>query len=270
MTTRQILVRLGAGRLPDALLGTLRDEVVLAGWLRGTAIFSDVTLRTLGTSRRLTGPLQAVVLDASLGFANGDVTCALRGVFSRETDAGLETIAGEIVEGTIQSLEALVVALDDVDGRGPPVNAPAPVPVPPPAPLAAQPAQSWADAAVAAAQPPVAPPPPAPPSPPPPPVAPAAPKPSPTFSSPGGPLPMKPFKPVRAEEEEQPTPEPGDIVEHFAFGRCEVVKSDGDRLHVRLGKDGRIKEIALEMLRVTTLAPVEGATGNHYRLDRKM
>jgi hypothetical protein len=48
------------------------------------------------------------------------------------------------------------------------------------------------------------------------------------------------------------------------------VKSDGDRLHVRLGKDGRIKEIALEMLRVTPLAPVEGAAGKHYRLDRRM
>ena len=80
---------------------------------------------------------------------------------------------------------------------------------------------------------------------------------------------MKPFKPVKPEEEEQPSPEAGDLVEHFAFGRCEVVKTDGDRLHVRLGKDGRIKEIALEMLKVTRLAPVEGATGQHYRLDRK-
>jgi hypothetical protein len=49
-----------------------------------------------------------------------------------------------------------------------------------------------------------------------------------------------------------------------------VVKSDGDRLHVRLGKDGRIKEIALEMLKVMSLPPVEGAAGKHYRLDRKM
>src|SRR5688500_7534618 len=161
MTTREILLRLGSGRLPDALLSALRDEVVLAGWLRGTGILSDVTLRTLGTSRRLTGPLQAVVLDASLGFANGDVTCALRGVFARETDSGLETIAGEVVEATIQSLEAFVTALDDIDGRGAPVNAPAPAPVPvPPAPP--PPVQAWADAAVAATAPPVQPPPPPP------------------------------------------------------------------------------------------------------------
>ena len=72
------------------------------------------------------------------------------------------------------------------------------------------------------------------------------------------------------EEEEQICPDAGDVVEHFAFGRCEVVKSDGDRLHLRLGKDGRIKEIALAMLKVAPLPPVEGATGRHFRLDRKL
>ena len=82
---------------------------------------------------------------------------------------------------------------------------------------------------------------------------------------------MKPFKPVAKEsEEDEIYPEPGDLVEHFAFGRCEVLKSDGDRLHVRLGKDQRIKEIALEMLKVTPLPPVEGASGKHYRLDRRL
>ena len=49
----------------------------------------------------------------------------------------------------------------------------------------------------------------------------------------------------------RPVPEAGDVVDHFAFGRCDVVKSDGDRLHLRVHKDGRIREIALEMLRVT-------------------
>lgn len=256
---RHILLRLGDSRLPDALLAALRDEVVLAGWLRGSAVLTDVTVRALGTPRRISGQVHAVILDGSLGFANGDVTCALRGVLARETDSGLETIAGEILEARVVSLEANITALDDVTAARP--QAPA--------------ASPWADAAIAAAAPPVPPPAPTPSPAPSPAYAPApaqapAPKPSPTFSSSGGPLPMKPFKPVRAEEEEQPVPEPGDIVEHFAFGRCEVVKSDGDRLHVRLGKDGRIKEIALEMLKVTPLSGFEGASGKHYRLDRKL
>jgi hypothetical protein len=96
---------------------------------------------------------------------------------------------------------------------------------------------------------------------------PAVPKPSPTFS--GAALPPRPIKTV-VEEAEQVYPDAGDVVEHFAFGRCEVVKSDGDRLHLRLGKDGRVKEIALEMLKVTPLPPVDGQTGKHFKLDRKL
>ena len=94
-----------------------------------------------------------------------------------------------------------------------------------------------------------------------------APRPSPTFTPQA--MPQRPPKPAVAEEE-QIYPDAGDVVEHFAFGRCEVVKSDGDRLHLRLGKDGRIKEIALEMLKVTSLPPVEGSSGRHFKLDRKL
>ncbi len=69
-------------------------------------------------------------------------------------------------------------------------------------------------------------------------------------------------------EVDSPVPNAGDVVEHFAFGRCDVVKSDGDRLHLRMHKDGRIKEIALDMLRVTPLdedaglAEVNGLEGS--------
>ena len=83
-------------------------------------------------------------------------------------------------------------------------------------------------------------------------------------------MPQRIARPVQLETEDEPVPEPGDIVEHFAFGRCEVVKSDGDRLHVRLGKDQRIKEIALEMLRVSSLPAEEGQTTKHWKLARKL
>lgn len=51
-------------------------------------------------------------------------------------------------------------------------------------------------------------------------------------------------------------PEPGDCVEHFAFGTCEVLKSEDERLHLRLGKNGAIKEIAVQMLRVSLLPAI--------------
>ena len=84
----------------------------------------------------------------------------------------------------------------------------------------------------------------------------------------GGAIPPRPVRPQRAHDESA-MPDAGDIVEHFAFGTSEVVKSDGERLHLRVGKDGRIREIALEMLKVSPLeSEVEGK--RRFRLDRKM
>jgi hypothetical protein len=79
-----------------------------------------------------------------------------------------------------------------------------------------------------------------------------------------------PQRPVRKELDlDAPMPEAGDVVEHFAFGSGEVVKSDGDRLHLRVGKEGRIREIALEMLRVSLLDDTpEGK--RRFRLERRM
>ena len=81
-------------------------------------------------------------------------------------------------------------------------------------------------------------------------------------------MPPKPVRPQRDDAHDSVFPEAGDEVEHFAFGRCEVLKSDGDRLHLKVGKDGRIREIALEMLRVKAL-PEEGGK-RRFRLDRRM
>lgn len=262
---RHVLFRLGeAARLPDALLGTLRDEVVLAGWMRASGVLHDVRVRALGGSavRSLTGTVQVIVLEGSIGLSQGDVTCGLRAVLARETDSGLETIAGEIVEARVDALEVMVTALDDVTATRVPgpsgvwllevsgaqarVAAAGAAPATPPSAPAVEPARP--------SEPEL--------------QKPAPPKPSPTFTAPST-MPMRPMKPAIVEEE-QPCPDAGDVVEHFAFGRCDVIKSDGDRLHLRLGKDGRIKEIALEMLKVTPLPPVEGSAGRHFKLDRKL
>jgi|GEM_PF-919696 len=297
-------------RLPDALLAALRDEVVLGGWMRASGVLADVQLRALdpraagqGAARRIAGAVQAVTLEGSIGMASGDVSCGMRAVLAREGELGHETFAGDIVEARVVALEVLVTAFDDVtaerrldrsgvwiaeaSGASAGANAPAARPAPPPqaapseprvapatapsspspAPAPTPAATSFSDVVRAGLESP----PPAPAAPPPPaaPAAAAPPRPSPTFSVPGG-MPMKPVRPVQAEEEEQQLPDAGDTVEHFAFGRCEVVKTDGDRLHVRLGKDGRIKEIALEMLKVSPLPPAEGQTSRHWKLARKL
>jgi predicted DNA-binding protein with PD1-like motif len=274
-SARHILLRFGEpARLPEALLGALRDEVVLAGWVRASGVLADVQLRAFdpragspGATRYLAGPVQAIVLEGSVGLANGDVTCGLRAVLARETESGLETIAGEIVEARVVALEAMVTALDeaaaaraldrtgvwlfDLGGVSRPAAAAAPPPKPPPP----QPPPAWAEAARVSDDAP-------------PPPKPAGPRPSATFTPQA--MPQRPVKPAQTYEDVV-YPDAGDLCEHFAFGKCEVVKSDGDRLHVRLGKDGRIKEIALDMLKVTPLPEDPAAPGKrHFKLDRKL
>ena len=74
---------------------------------------------------------------------------------------------------------------------------------------------------------------------------------------------------ARADERaDDPVPDAGDWVQHFAFGLCEVLTSDGDRLRIR-DVDGprRIREVALSMLRVT--GPTESDGKRLFQLERR-
>ena len=77
-------------------------------------------------------------------------------------------------------------------------------------------------------------------------------------------------RPNRANKEEQMDayPEIGDAVTHFHFGDCTVISSDGDRIRLRQDKDGRVREVALAMLKITE--PTTLADGRrHFVLGRK-
>jgi predicted DNA-binding protein with PD1-like motif len=303
-SARHLLLRFTQpARLPEAILAALRDEVVLAGWMRASGILSDVEIAVVdgraaagatATPRKIDGPVQVIALEGSVGLAGGDVSCGLRIVIARVTDSGVETIAGDLVSGQIDALEVMITAFDDVtatrqldragvwvldatDGGSRPspqasaqpsalptaATAPAPAPAPPP-PVMPSPTQSgFAEVSRAPVQTPRA-------APPMQAASATSPRPSPTFSAMNQAMPQRIARPVEIETEDDPVPEPGDIVEHFAFGRCEVVKSEGDRLHVRLGKDQRIKEIALEMLKVSALPLEEGQLTKHWKLARKL
>ena len=69
-------------------------------------------------------------------------------------------------------------------------------------------------------------------------------------------------------DEVRPMPERGDLVEHFAFGICEVLTVTGDRIVLRdLKGPGRIREIASERLDVTGPSEFDGK--RLYRLTRR-
>jgi hypothetical protein len=70
------------------------------------------------------------------------------------------------------------------------------------------------------------------------------------------------------DDETGPMPERGDLVDHFAFGLCEVLSVTGDRLVLRdLRGSGRIREIASERLVVT--GPTEHDGKRLYRLAKR-
>jgi predicted DNA-binding protein with PD1-like motif len=264
--SRHLLIRAGAGdTLPESLVRELRDQAVTCGWIRASGVLADVQLRAYaaelgghGPVRRIAGPVQVISLEGSVGIAAGDVSVGLRAVLAREADRGVEAIAGEVVSARIVALEAHVAAFDELAvGRFVDAGVWLLGEAGKNAPGAATPAKTAAWGEAMAASSPAA--------------APQKPSTPPGYAA--APIPPRP---VRAPEEEEtetgPHPEAGDYAEHFAFGPCDVLKSDGDRIFLKLHKDSRIKEIALAMLRVTPLEPAEGqpAERRSWRLQRKM
>ena len=285
--SRHVVVRLTSGEaLPDALTSALRDAQVSTGWLRASGVLSDVELRAFDPelggpshTRRLAGPVQVLSLDAGIGLSDGEVSFTLRALLARETDRGLETLAGEISAARVLGLEVLVTALDDVvvertlDAAagvwlfvpGAAAHTPSPGHARSPSPAQAHtPARApaappaWSSALEASDTSAHA-------------HAPERPR-----YSPGGspaatvsaPIPQRPAARPQSDVETL-VPEPGDSVDHFAFGRADVLKSDGDRLHLRVHKDGRIREIALEMLRVTRQPDADDGR-RRYKLERRI
>jgi predicted DNA-binding protein with PD1-like motif len=259
-----VFLRLAPGdSLIDALHTRLRDGAVATGTLQGHGIIEDTELRTfsadargLGQARRIAGPVHVLAAFGTVGMSEGSPQVTLRAVLSRETDSGLETLSGVVTQARVVAFEAMVVSVQDLalplsfdpragvpmlDVLGTAAAAVTGARTPSPAP-------AWVEAvATSNAQPPLK-------------LAPMQAQ-----------LPARPPpKPVQMDEHEQIFPEAGDEVQHFAFGRCEVVKSDGDRLHLRVGKDARVREIALEMLKVVLLDADATVRPRHFRLDRRM
>jgi predicted DNA-binding protein with PD1-like motif len=262
------LLRLSDAHFPESLDHALAEHGIQSGWLSGTAILEDVELRVFdpvagraGARRRITGRLEAVSLAGPIVSTENGPFCQLRAVLSRETETGIETFAGQLASARVLLFDGFLhgtgLAPLDVAAEPRVPHVPHVPQAPPSAPSAPSP---WAQAISASterdddsrpqhderAY--------------------TSPKQNaPTLSDPS-PMPRPPQKPRSTAEEL--FPEAGDLADHFAFGRCEIIKSDGDRLHLKIPRDGRIKEIALEMLKVSLKDEESGK--RVYRLDRKL
>jgi hypothetical protein len=77
------------------------------------------------------------------------------------------------------------------------------------------------------------------------------------------------MRPVRPQEDVEVYPEVGDHVTHFHFGECVILSSDGDRIRLRQDRDGRVREVALTMLKIEP-PTIDAESGKrHFRLLRK-
>ncbi|HEU4410506.1 MAG TPA: hypothetical protein VFS43_34950 [Polyangiaceae bacterium] len=262
-------------------------------WVQAVGHVEAVELRIASEGadpvRSLRGRFTLVSL---AGPARGPLSATL----ARATDAGLELLGGQLVRARSAGVTALVTPALALEEAGPPPDHVT-------RPAAPRPAATAPAASPQAASPPASPtaPPPAPsPQAPAPPRAPAPPAASPPAASPptapaasppAAPAPVAAGTPAAAapstswsqvaqaserddaddEDEDEGAstePEPGDRVDHFSFGLCEVLTSDGDRLRIRdLRGPGRVREIALAMLNIGPPTIKDGK--RLFRLMRK-
>ncbi|NUP14165.1 MAG: hypothetical protein HOW73_49660 [Polyangiaceae bacterium] len=228
------LVRELDGPFPDPAwvegYGEVRDPVVLTQ--------SDAGGRF---ERRLAGTWDLVTLR---GSPRGDLYALL----ARDSAAGPQHIGGLLASALVVTTTLRVgAALPNVSRQpSPPLS-----PTPPPAVV-----ESRLQA---------------PPPPPPAPSSPGLPMPSlGSITSVSTPAPALPKRPIVRDTDDEVFhyPEEGDVVTHFAFGRCTVLFSDGERLRLQQERDGRVREVALSMLKIKPPASPD-ATPRHWDLARK-
>lgn len=260
---RRFVVRIDRA---EEVLGSIKrlceSERVRAGWIRATGHLEWVELvhwdperESETRPRRLQGPLLALALEGSVSMRLGEPSVTLRGALSRESDAGLEVVGGQLVAASALALELVLDVLEDVRlerdedpptglslwkgertpgviarggagaARSPtPAGAPARAADPEPAadPVqapAAAPASAWAQVAAVSA----------------------------------GVERSRPLASVAFDDDHVLEPKKGDWVEHRQFGLCRVDGEDAEgALIIRL-PSGMRKHIKLDVLEV--LAP---------------
>lgn len=254
---RTIVLHLEAGdELPGSLVRALDGLEVKFGWVSGAGLLEAAEVRMPlprngVTAWNLEGPLVLSSLAGPLQVHDGVLAPLLWASVAKAGELGPAAVAGELAWAAVLRVDLVVSVFDDVaPGRTEVAAAPREEAAPPrAAPVASAPLVT---------PPPQAPPPPAP-------AARPAAAPTPAVA---GPVPV-PMRVHRAQPELETYPEVGDQVVHFAFGRCEVVLSDGDKISIR-EDGGRTRSVGLAMLRIGK-PTVDPATGKRvFELGRRL
>jgi len=264
-----------APRRGDDVLHLLRtalaENAVGNAWIVGRGTFEEIELRDGEITRTFATTSRIVALDGRARAGNGEGEIALAATVARSTARGPEFLVGDVVRALAGTMELLVTPLelqagahDESPRRHPDEIDEAPAPR---APRAEGPPSPWAALADASAE------------------AQSRPAPSPTRAatpnvrsaaaiaparaatydprSPGtGPTPLPPpaapVPPRRKSIDEEIYPEPGDLLDHFAFGRCIVLRSDGDEMLVQNPTSGRTRTIRISALHASQPTDEDG------------
>ena len=274
---RRIVGRLDRGApLFEALLQICRERHVRAGELRALGSLEtaevaefDQAARTWKPGRKFAGGgFEVLSLTGNVSEKDGALALHAHVTLMRDRDNGVELVGGHLVAARVFALEFVIEAWDDVvlrraadpatglalwsEAIEAPVPAPAPLaaaaaPAPPRAPEPApvpEPRPTPSPARPLEAAPLLATPPP----------APRAATPAATRAAWAQVAAVSTARPVPAAEPDDLLDdmlEPGDIVIHPTFGRCEVQRLEGsyEFAHVLL-KSGRLVRLSLDVLKV--------------------
>jgi predicted DNA-binding protein with PD1-like motif len=253
---RRIVGRLDRGQdLFSTLEAICRERDVRCGELRAlgsleaveVAEYDQAEKRWKPGRRFASGGFEILNLTGNVSEKDGALALHAHGTFMRDRDNGVELIGGHIVSARVFALEFVIEAFDDVilrrgvdpaTGLGlwrdalvapehptvpvPPAPVPAPAPPPAVAVTARASSPSWEEVAAVSARKP-------------PPVA------------------------VPTDDDGPDSVEPGDLIIHPTFGRCEVQRIEGsyEFAHVRL-RNGRLVRLSLDVLRLRSAGQEEG------------
>ncbi len=260
--------------VPVALIRTLHDVEAKAASLTGVGIVEAIELASIdarGQSviHRIDTPTLVISLAGNVAMEDGATNVHLYATLARQTELGHQTLSGHVRWARASALDLFVTVFEDLvlerltDEQGF---------------SAALHAQTRATAGSALRVV----------------VAEEAPR-EPVIAAPAAPAaPVVPAKPIAREPEPdlkvQPAtpalapparlhkpqedttevyPDVGDFVSHFQFGECEVISSDGERIRLRQIKDGRVRELALAMLKVEGPTTDPATNKRMFKLSRK-
>lgn len=266
---RLVLLEKG-DRWPESLVEAIEKAGLTSGTFRGSAVLRDVEVRTFDTTvaqreggRTLEGPLEAITLEGAFGLTRGTLAVTTRAVLALRDTFGDRMAAGAVEAARIDGGEVLVSGFAGTDLvrtmrsdagvwlfqleaelAGTPRNGPrddeprATKGIAPAASPTTPTASAWAslaDASEAVTTGPATPP------------------------RPGVAKTMQPARIAHAPAgDDDPIVEQGAVLDHFTFGEGDVLKSDGERVHVRFERDGRIREFSLTVLKVTAAGSRRG------------